>query len=335
MRFVIYGAGAIGSLLGAYLAKAAYDTILIGREAHVSKIKQTGLKIRTSSGSFVVSLPAVVRPSDIEYQPDDIVLLATKSEDTEEAVNIMAQCAPGDVALVCCQNSVRNEEIVSRSFTNVYGCVVFFSGTYLAPGEIAYTLGERLGLGVYPSGINETARRVYQALKAAGFGAFLHESIMAVKWSKLVLNLSMAVNAITGLSGAESRASKEPREFIADVLDEGVKAIQAAGIVFGDEPGQPSVADLGARMRAMTDSVPPLSIPEEMKHRPSLWQDIALKRGKTEIDFINGEIVELGKKLGMATPLNSLMVEVVRKMAQERALPGKYSIADLRRMLDS
>lgn len=333
MRLIIYGAGAIGSLFGAYLARAGNNMVLIGREAHVNQISRAGLKIVKSEGSFVISLPAVTRPSDIEYQPGDIIFLTTKSEDTEEAAATMAKHAPRDIPFFCFQNGVRNEETVSRNFTNVYGGVLFFSGTYLKPGEIAYTQGERVGLGVYPYGINDTTQRVHEILKAAGFHAFLHQSIIAVKWSKLVINLGMAVNAITGLSGAEGMASKECREFIADLTDEGVKVMQAAGIEFADEPGQPPASERGARLRAMSDSIPDPSIPEEMKHRPSTWQDIALKRGKTEVDFINGEVVELGKKLGIAAPLNSLLLRVVKEMTKEGAPPGKYSIADLKGML--
>ena len=332
MRFIIYGAGAIGSLFGAYLARAGQNTVLIGRQEHVNEINRAGLCIVTADGSFTVSVPAVTQPAEIEYQAGDIIFLTTKSQDTQDAANVLAKYAPKDMVIFCFQNGIRNEEIASRHFGNVYGGVIFFSGTYLGPGEIAHTRVDRVGLGVYPSGINDTAKSVHEVLKSAGFQAFLHQSIMRVKWSKLVANLGMAVNAITGLSGQEVIAFKETREFIADVTDEGIKVMQAAGITFEDEPGQPPAVERGARLRAMTDSAPP-SIPEPMKHRPSTWQDLTLKRGKSEVDFINGEVVELGKKLGIKTPLNSLLLRVVKEMTQARIPAGKYSIADLKRML--
>ncbi len=333
MRFIIYGAGAIGSLFGAYLARVGQNTVLIGRKEHIKAINRRGLRIIRSDESFLISLSAVDKPADIEYDSEDIVFSTTKSNDTQEAVSLLAKYAPADIPIFCFQNGVRNEEIVSRKFRNVYGGVVFFSGTYMGPGEIAHTRVDRVGLGVYPGGINDTARRVHETLIAAGFHAFLHQSIMAVKWSKLVTNLRMAVNAIAGLSGQEGVAKKEPREFIADVTDEGVRVMQAAGITFEDEPGQPPAAESGSRLRAMKDSIPDQSIPEVMKHRPSTWQDLTLKRGKSEIDFINGEVVELGKKLGIKTPLNSLLLRVVKEMTQEKIPAGKYSIADLKKML--
>ena len=187
-------------------------------------------------------------------------------------------------------------------------------------------------MGVYPSGIDETARALNEALQKAGFRSLVHESRMGIKWSKLVINLGMAVSAITGLSGPETRSFKDSRELSADLTDEGMTVLQAARITIEDEPGRPPAAELGTRLHALSDSTPPPT-PGEMKHRPSPWQDLARKTGKTEIDFLNGEIVELGKKLGIPTPLNSLMVKVVKEMAEEGASPGKYSVADLRRML--
>jgi len=333
VRFIVYGAGAIGSLFGAYLAKTGHNTVLIGRKEHSEEINRSGLKIIKSDTSFVISLPAVTGPAEIEYEPGDIVFLTTKSQDTEEAAGLLAKYAPGDLPIFCFQNGVRNEETLSRRFSNVYGGVVFFSGTYLKPGEIAHTRVDRVGLGLYPGGVSDTARKVYEVLTAAGFQAFLHENIMAVKWSKLVTNLRMAVNALTGLSGQEGTVSRESREFIADVTDEGVKVMLEAGIVFSDEPGKPSAEESGARLRAMKDFIPNLSTPEEMKHRPSVWQDITLKRGKNELDFINGEVVELGKKLGIKTPLNSLLLNLVKEITEKRLPAGNYTISDLKKML--
>ena len=106
-----------------------------------------------------------------------------------------------------------------------------------------------------------------------------------------------------------------------------------AGIVFDDEPGQPPTEENAARLRAMKDSALDTLIPEEMKHRPSTWQDITLKRGKTELNFINGEVVELGKKLGIKTPLNSLLLNLVKETAAKRSPAGKYTIADLKKLL--
>ena len=335
MRFIIYGAGAIGSLFGAYLSQASYETILIGREEHVKKINESGLKVVKREGSFTTYPQAVTTPADIEYQTDDILFLTTKSQDTQEAIAELARYAPKGLPIFCFQNGVRNEEIAKQRFSNVYGGVVFFSGTYLGPGEIAHTRVDRVGLGLYSSGIDDTARIAHQALTLSGFKAFLHPSIMGVKWSKLVTNLRMAVNALTGFSGQEALANKESREFIADVLEEGIKVLLQAGIVFEDEPGQIPVTESPSRLRAMEDFTPDKSLPEEMKHRPSVWQDLSLKRGKTELDFITGEVVELGKKLGIPTPLNSLLLKLVKEMAEKRLPPGRYTIADLKRMLNS
>ena len=335
MRFIIYGAGAIGSILGAYLARSNYNIVLVGRESHINRISQAGLKIITKEGRFKVTaseLNVISQASQIEYQPGDILLLTTKSQDTEEAAKSLIQYLPNNTPFFCLQNGVSNENIVSRTFNMVYGGVLYFSGTYLRPGEIAYTRPGRVGIGLYPLGIDSTAKVVQEAIRKSGIPTFVSGHIMALKWGKLVINLGMAVNAVADLSGEEALASREAREFIADITEEGLKVIQAAGIPLEEQSGHPPVTERPAILRAIEETSLPYQ-PEEMKHRPSTWQDIAQGRGKAEVDFLNGEIVKLGEKLGILTPLNSLMVRVVKQMAQEKTPPGKYTIAKLRKMV--
>jgi len=331
-RFLIYGAGAIGSIIGAYLTRSSYSVALIGRESHINHISRAGLKIITKEGEFTVHPNNVVtHASQIEYQPGDVIFLTTKSQDTEEAAASLIQCVPENTPFFCLQNGISNEGIVSQRFRKVYGGVLYFSGTYLRPGEVSYTRPGMLGIGLYPSGIDDTAMAVCEAIRNSGIGAFTSEHIMALKWGKLVFNLGMAVNAAAGFSGEEVQAHRDLREFIADITEEGLKVIHAAGITLEGEPGQPPITERPARLRAMKDSTPPPQ-PEEMKHRFSVWQDLALGRGKSEIEFLNGEIVKLGKKLGVPTPLNSLMVRLVKQMARDKTPPGTYTIAQLREM---
>ena len=335
MRFIIYGAGAIGSILGAYLARSNHNVVLVGRESHINRISQADLKIITKEGRFKVTaseLNVISQASQIEYQPGDILLLTTKSQDTEEAAKSLIPYLPNNTPFFCLQNGVSNEEIVSRMFYKVYGGVLYFSGTYLRPGEIAYTRPGNVGIGLYPFGIDNTTKMVQAAIRKSGIPAFISEHIMALKWGKLVINLGMAVNAIADLSGEEAQASREAREFIADITEEGLKVIQAAGISLEEQSGHPPVTERPAILRAIEETSLPYQ-PEEMKHRPSTWQDIAQGRGKAEVEFLNGEIVRLGEKLGILTPLNSLMVHVVKQMAQDKTPPGKYTIAKLREMV--
>lgn len=333
MRIIILGAGAIGSLLGAYITKTGNKVVLVGREDHVNKINLDGLNIITDKDNFTIPVPAVSDLSSIKFEQGDIVFLAIKSEDINEAIKLLNNNCPAGIPVFCLQNGVGTEEIVSKHFNNVYGGVVFFSGTYLDPGKIIYTRVDKIGIGLYKGGIDNLTQQVNDILLKAGFGSFAHESIMAVKWSKLVIVLSMAVSAIAGLSGPETVSNKDSRALVADITEEAMNVIKTAGIELADAPGRPALSQHIAMLKSTDEFGPVPEIPEELKHRPSLWQDLASQRGKTEIDYLNGEIVKLGEKFNIPTPLNSLCVKIVKDMAMKREMPGKHSIAELRKMI--
>jgi 2-dehydropantoate 2-reductase len=335
MRFIIYGAGAIGSLFGAYLAQAGYNTILIGRKSHVDKINLNGLQLITAQGHFTIPLAAVTATGEITSQPGDIIFITLKAQDTAESLDPLSKSFPQDTPVFCFQNGIRTESIVRRKFTRVYGGVVFFSGTYLNPGEVVHTRVDQVGFGVYPQGLDDTTGSIYDVLNKAGFSAFQHDCIMSVKWSKLVINLRMAVNAITGLSGAGTMNDKAARTLIADITEEGLHVIKAAGIALNSAPGNPSMDQYLAGLSPAVEALPVSEIPEELKHRPSIWQDITLKRGETEIDFLNGEIIALGRQVNLSTPYNSFIVKVLKDMVRSGKTPGKYSALELRRMFES
>ena len=119
---------------------------------------------------------------------------------------------------------------------------------------------------------------------------------MAVKWSKLIINLSNSIYAITGLSINELRNSAEGRTFMADVWDEGLDVLEAAGIRQAPIPGRPAQRE---EARLLREPAAPQPLPEDpdLKYYPSTWQDLALQRGSTESAYLNGEIVTLGRAL--------------------------------------
>jgi len=334
MRFIIYGAGAIGSLMGAYLARSGFESILVGRDKHVNRINNQGLKVITDKGQFTVAIPAISNLSQIKSQPGDVVFITLKSQDTAASLEALSQNLARNIPIFCFQNGIRNESLVKTQFTRVYGGVVFFSGTCLNAGEVSHTRYDKVGFGVYPEGLDETTQQVYQALSKAGLDPFQHGHIMSVKWSKLAINLSMAINAVTGLSGAETLQDDDARRLISDMTDEGLKVIKAAGIVLADATGRPTLARHIAGLKSSARSVPAPAIPEGLKHRPSIWQDIYLKRGETEIDFLNGEIIQLGKKVHIPTPLNSFIVDLLKELAGKGDPTVRYDPRTLRRMAE-
>src|SRR5262245_24708274 len=124
MRFVIYGAGAIGGVVGARLAEHGHDVLLIARGPHLDAIQQGGLRLEWPDGSVDLDIPAVGHPSEIDFTDDDVVMLATKSQDTEHVTQELATVAPPTLPIVCLQNGVSNERDVLRRFGRVHAAVV-------------------------------------------------------------------------------------------------------------------------------------------------------------------------------------------------------------------
>jgi 2-dehydropantoate 2-reductase len=334
MRVIVYGAGAVGSIIGGYLHNSGQETILICSRRHADAINRDGLKISGVQGGYRLKVPAVAAPSEIQFSNDDVIFLTMKTFDTEAAIEAL-----GDIArklpAVCFQNAVRNEEMADGRFKKVYGGIVFFGAKYLEPGSVVHTADNSLGIGVYPSGLDEMTEKFSEALTKAGFAVTQYPNIMAVKWSKLFRNLNNALFAATNLSVLEGLKYEDSRFVMADILEEALRVVEAEGIeivpLAGHQPPDKMVEHLrrpGTRGFELPSS-------EEEALRPSTWQDLYLKRGRTEVDYLNGEIVRLGKKHNIPTPLNSLLVQVATDMAEKRQQPGAINISELREKLKS
>ena len=153
MKYVIYGAGAVGSLVGAYLSRAGTEVVLLGRPAHVAAIQAGGLRVKTNTGKEVIPVRAVADLREVGSSSGDVVLVAVKTQDTGLACAALARWAPLDVPIFCLQNGVRGEEIAAHTFRNVYGVVLSLGVRLAGPGEIVnYTGVNLLTIGRYPTG---------------------------------------------------------------------------------------------------------------------------------------------------------------------------------------
>ena len=156
MRFIIYGAGAVGSSVGGYLAQAGNKVVLIGRAAHAARINSSGLLLKDANGTHHIAIEAVTSIKEILESPEDVIFLCVKSQDTAEAVARIKEWTTSDLPIFCFQNGVRNEENVARSFRNVYGVLVAVGVRYVGPGEIVHYAPKALTLGCYREGLDES-----------------------------------------------------------------------------------------------------------------------------------------------------------------------------------
>ena len=316
MRFIVLGAGAIGSIIGGHLARTGYEVILVGRPDHVQAISADGLRIWRPERTYVVQIPAVDTPNRINFGSDDVILLCVKGQDTSPALDQLEAAAGADVPVFCCQNGVVNEEIAARRFGNVYGVVVNVPGQFHKPG-IVYNSSKgyagNLGVGRYPEDLDDLACRVFEAFGCATFKGGVWPNIMAYKWRKYLGNLINAVGAITDNRG--------DLEKVATVLrDEAWAVIQAAGIEV--VPGTKYEQDMGLLGREMDK--PPLATTGS-----SSWQSLFRSTGSIESRQLNGYIAELGRRHGVSAPANARITEIAGDMARNHEQPGKFSVDEL------
>jgi 2-dehydropantoate 2-reductase len=327
MRFVVYGAGAIGGVVGGRLFEHDQEVVLIARGEHHDAIRDHGLRLVAPAadsfeGTDTVSLaiPVVSHPAGIDFRDDDVVLLAMKSQHTGKALSALAATAPPTVGVVCVQNGVANEPAALRLFADVYGVCVVCPALHLDPGVVEAHAGPVTGildLGRYPRGVDKRAEAIAEVFASSSFDAVARPDIMRWKYSKLLNNLGNAVDALCG-------PDAEGRELQRRAWLEGAECLQAAGI----EPISPEedAARRGDRFQWGGAAA---------RSRPgaSSWQSLARGTGSIEADYLNGEIVLLGRMHGVPTPVNELLQRMAGRAAREGTPPGSISPDELIRML--
>jgi 2-dehydropantoate 2-reductase len=317
MRFIVYGVGAIGGTFAAALARAGHEVVGIARGQMLDAIRKNGgLTFRTVGGTHFVKFDVVAEPSEISFRPDDAVFLCMKGQDTAGALEALRAAGVTTQAIVCAQNGVNNERAALRLFPNVYGLTVMLPADYLVAGEVACYGTPKYGicdLGRYPQGLDDNVAQVAAALDSANFAAVPMEHVMRSKYGKQIENLGNVVEAALG------HGKKSPT-IVAAITEEAKAVYRASGIEWIDIGGHPprraGVMEMG---------------PVDGAHRTGGSSTQSLKRGtgSIETDYLNGEIVLLGRLVGVPTPLNAALMAVGQELIGKGAEPGSMTEADL------
>jgi 2-dehydropantoate 2-reductase len=330
-RIAIMGAGAIGSAVGALLSRAGEDVTLIGQPEHVSAIRKDGLRVDGCRGSFTVDLRATER---LDFRPD-YAFLTVKTQDVLSALRDKLELLK-DAPLVTFQNGIRSDDLVSNLLpsSQIVSSVVNISATYLTPGAVTVVYPGTLLIGhPFPDGC--VPLEPLRALLQPAAPTTISRNIRGAHWLKLLFNLNNAFPALTNASLHQLYADRYMRELAVRVIREGLAAIEAAGI------GLESLPEVSVSLFRILGILPiPLAgllIVWRARRIESEWPLLgsslqSLRRGRpTEIDYLNGEIVRLGRETSTSTPLNKRLVELVHDA--ERT--GKFlTIAELRHRLE-
>ncbi|CAM5354945.1 ketopantoate reductase family protein [Streptomyces atroolivaceus] len=331
MRYIIVGTGAVGGAIGGRLAEAGHDVVLVARGAQYAALREDGLRLTTPEGTRTHHLPVVDGPAATDLGPDDVLVLAVKTQDATAALDDWSSrpVAGGGTAgerlpLICAQNGVESERLALRRFRRVYGCCVYLPASFVEPGRVVAAgapLTGVLHLGRYPSGTDDTVRAVAADWEKAKLAVPVSPDVMRWKYAKLLSNLANAIEAVTGvLSGPDAFA------LLDRARAEGRAVLAAAGIEVAG--GAEQEAARNGRIH-----FDPLDGSE--RAGGSSWQSLSRGTGTIEADYLNGEIVLLGRLHGVPTPVNDVLRRTANAFARERRAAGSMTVAELTELADA
>jgi 2-dehydropantoate 2-reductase len=318
-RFIIYGAGAIGGVVGGRLKQAQHDVLLIARGAHLDAIRTNGLTIEDADATATLQVAAAANPAEIDWRADDVMLLAVKGQATADLLTGLASIVPASIAIVCMQNGINNEREALRRFPYVYGCMVATPAVHMSPGVVqafATPLSGILDLGRYPAGVDARAQEIAAAFESAGFSSLALPNVMHWKRRKLISNLTNSLDAITGSHARTSSIAEQ-------AMVEGERCFAAAGLTSA------SAAEDDERRRVVVRR----DIAGKPKVGSSSWQSLARGAQSIETDYLNGEIVLIGRQHGVPTPANLVLQQLARMMAQNGMAPGSIPISRVEELI--
>ncbi|MBW1884058.1 MAG: ketopantoate reductase family protein [Deltaproteobacteria bacterium] len=298
-RYIIYGAGGVGASIGAQLHRSGKQTLLIARGPHLEAIQKGGLDYRTPAGADRLQIPAVAHPDEIEFRSGDIAILTMKTQDCLPAIEALAAASSVDLPVLCAQNGVHNERLAQRRFRHVLGCAVWIPATFIEPGIVLnYAPNAPIDMGQIPSGVDDLTRQVVEDFSKAGFDALARPAVLEWKYAKLLTNAESTLDAVCGdRTGLEDIGES--------IREEGEACYRAAGIdVVSHEADRERLVDAGRAVGSIEGSP---------RGQGSSAQSVLRGLKSIETDYINGEIVWLGRLHGVATPVN----EAVQLAANE------------------
>lgn len=295
MRIVVFGAGSMGSWVGALLAQAGHDVTLVGRRDHVAIVQAQGLRV--SGMTELVARPKAVERA-VDADVPDVLILSVKAYDTAAALADAAPLLGQRTRVVSMQNGLGNVERIAEATDerNVFAAVTTHGVTFVEPGHVRHA-----GVGYFRVGsvANEhaAAREMTALFAGTGLDAEFSDRILGEIWAKVVVNASInPLTAITGLQNGALLQLAPLRELMQRVVEEAVDVARAEGAPIPDD-------DLLVRARRVAELT--------AKNKSSMLQDV--ERGReTEIDSICGEIVARGMRHGIDTPANQTLRALVK-----------------------
>lgn len=325
MRFLIFGTGAIGAYLGGRLTEAGHGVIFLARATMAEALRRDGLRLeqgqlaRTLTGFDILTQ----LPSAIDLGPEGFVLLTVKAFDCADAAVVIREHVRPGTLVVCLLNGIGNEETLAEAigWERVVPATLTTAVGVRSPGVVR--IGRERGLGF---GRSEAARRLAEVFGAAGVPARIYDDWRAMKWSKVPTNIvANASSAILDWSAAAVVSHPGLYRLEVEALREVFRVMRRAGHAPVDLPGVP------LRWLARGVFLPvPVSRPWLRRavargrggKRPSFHRDLG--RGRSEVRWLNGAVVDHGRRLGIPTPANAVLLETMLELVEGGSDPAAW-----------
>jgi 2-dehydropantoate 2-reductase len=296
-RVCIAGAGAIGSLFAAHLARVADVSALVRREEHARALREHGLRI-SGRADFTAQLEAATAPD--ELAEPNLVIVACKGTDLDTVAAELAGHWP-EATLMTVQNGIGADEVVARHGAwRLLTAVTFMSGTRHDDTHVEYVLDTATWIGPARGTTPDDARRVADLIVKSGLKAEAFDDLRPAQWSKLIFNATVnTVAALTGLPHDAHFAALggvgDLGYLVRDLMDEGKAVAAAAGVPLREDPWEMNV----------------LATQRGSAHYPSMLEDVEAHR-PTEVDLITGALVREADRLGVPVPLHKTMLRLIK-----------------------
>ncbi len=326
-RYAIYGAGSLGTVLGAYISQNGGEIDLINRnQAHVAALNEKGAHI---TGTVDMTVPVHAITPDQMEGTYDVILLLTKQLQNAQVVTMLKDFLAPEGVIVTLQNGLPEPgiaEIVGKNRT--MGCTVEWGATLSAPGECTLT-SDPSSLSFHMGkmeGITDSQYQTVKELLEKMCPVHEEENLLGARWSKLLINATFSgLGTVMGGTFGTVSESREGRNVAIRCMKECVDVGRAEGITFAPVQGK-DITKLFYYKTPLKRAVATLLIPIAMKKHaaiePSMLQDIKHQK-PCEIDAINGVVCQYGQKLHIPTPINDRIVDVIRKI-QAGELEAKF-----------
>ncbi len=318
MRVAIYGAGSLGTILGAYISKAGEPIELINRnKAHIEALQTKGAQV---VGTVEFTQPVVAyTPAEMSGKYD-ILFLMTKQQHNAEVVAMLKDFLAEDGVLVTFQNGLPEMQIADiLGAERVLGCTVAWGATLKEAGVCELTSEPdalSFALGAITPQPHKYFGEVKRLLELMGT-VDVEENFIGTRWSKLLINAAFSgMSAVLGCTFGEAAGERTSRHIVQALIKECIDVCAAGGIRIEPVQGKDIVKLLdysGPIKKAVSFFIIPIAIRKHAKLKASMLQDI--EKGKlTEVDAINGAVSAYGRKVGVATPANDCVVEIIHKI---------------------